>query len=93
VVLFVDLSVRFTLVPARQRRAQNLASLKCAVALQEDLRLFRQRLLDVLRQLGGPCVWVHEGRVGLHHEAVEGNHPVLEDLADAVLRLVLPEVP
>ena len=47
----------------------------------------------MLRQLAGPGVGVHEGRVGLHQQLVQGDHPVLEDLPHPVLGLVLPQIP
>ena len=46
----------------------------------------------MLWQLGRPRVGVHEGRVRLHEQLVQGYDALLQDLPHPVLRLVLPEV-
>ena len=46
----------------------------------------------MLGQLAGARVGVHEGRVRLHEQLVQGYDALLQDLPHPVLRLVLPEV-
>ena len=67
--------------------------LEGTVSLEERDRSLSEAVLDMLRQLAGPGVWVHEGRVGLHQQLVQGDHPVLEDLPHPVLGLVFPQIP
>ena len=73
-------------------RDQLATNLEGAVSLEESDGPFSQTVLDMLGQLAGPGVGVHEGRVGLHQQLVQGDHPVLEDLPHPVLGLVLPQI-
>ena len=60
--------------------------------MEESDGPLRETILDMLWQLTGPGVGIHERSICLNQKFVQGNDPVLQDLPHPVLRLVLPEV-
>ena len=69
-----------------------MTHLEGAVSLEESDGSLSEAILDMLRQFAGSGVWIHEWSVCFHQKFIQGNDPVLQDLPDPVLRLVLPEV-
>ena len=69
-----------------------LLYLESAISLEKGDGSLCETILDMLGQLAGPGVGVHEGGVGLHQQLVQGDDAVLQDLPHPVLRLVLPQV-
>ena len=60
--------------------------------MEEGDRLLCEAVLDMLGQLAGPGVGVHEGGVCLDQQLVQGYDAVLQDLPHSVLGLVLPQI-
>jgi len=74
------------------RQGARLVSLKGAISLKESDGSLSEAILDMLWKFRCSCVRVHEGSVGFHQELVQRDHPLLQDSAYSIFRLVLPQV-
>lgn len=72
-----------------RRQTAGFVPLEGTVAVQIQQRPLRKPRLDVLGQLRGAGVRVHEGRIGFHQQALEREAAVLEQLAHAGVGFVL----